>query len=297
MTDKFYTKASTARILLQAVDLSGYDLIVEPSAGAGAISLPLQEILARQNRSVPVLAVDIAPDHDSIQQCDFLRDTLAPVQQAHRCLMIGNPPFGRGKTPLAVQFFNRAAGYASVQTIAFIVPRSFRKDSVQDRLDRWFHLTKEVEIPRNSFTFQGRSYPVYCVIQVWQRRPEPRVRAVQHRCNGKYQFLPESALPAENVIVIKRVGTRAGHCWFMPRLSQESGYSAGAHFFVQSLSIPVETMFLKVQKVCWSRNNTMGQPSLTKNEVIRELNRITQSSCDEEPHLHFVSPGNGLVDE
>ncbi len=281
MTDKFYTKPATVKILLDSVDLFNYDLIVEPSAGAGAISLPISKILSGSPTAPNLIACDIVPDHDSILQMNFLHQPLPQVTQSQRCLMIGNPPFGRGKTPLAIAFFNRASSYASVQTIAFIVPKSFRKDSVQDRLDRHFHLTREVEIPRNSFTFQGKDFPVYCVIQIWDRLPTTRPLSIIHQPNRLfYQFLSGSSLPASNVLVIKRVGTRAGHCWRVDVLQKGGPHSAGAHFFVQSLHMPMELLEQELKQVTWSSENTLAQPSLTKNEVTQELNRITSSYAE-----------------
>ncbi len=276
MTDKFYTKPATVKILLDSVDLFTYDLIVEPSAGAGAISLPISKILSESLTAPNLIACDIVPEHQSIQQMNFLHQALPQVSQSQRCLMIGNPPFGRGKTPLAIAFFNRSASYASVQTIAFIVPKSFRKDSVQDRLDRHFYLTREVEIPRNSFTFQGKDFPVYCVIQIWDRSSTTRPLSIVHQPNRLYyQFLSGNSLPASNVLVIKRVGTRAGHCWRVDVLHKGGPHSAGAHFFVQSLQMPIELLEQELKQVTWSSENTLAQPSLTKNEVTRELNRIT----------------------
>ncbi len=284
MTDKFYTKPATVRILLDSLDLFTYDLIVEPSAGAGAISLPISKILSGSPTAPNLIACDIVPDHDSILQMNFLQQSLSQVNQSQRCLMIGNPPFGRGKTPLAIAFFNRASSYASVQTIAFIVPKSFRKDSVQDRLDRHFHLTREVEIPRNSFKFQGKDFPVYCVIQIWDRSPiTTRLRplSIIHQPNRLYyQFLSGSSLPASNVLIIKRVGTRAGHCWRVDVLHKGGPHSAGAHFFVKSLQMPMELLEQELKQVTWSSENTLAQPSLTKNEVTRELNRITSSYAE-----------------
>ncbi len=281
MTDKFYTKPATVRILLDSVNLFTYDLIVEPSAGAGAISLPISKILSESPTAPNLIACDIVPDHDTILQMNFLKQPLPQVTQSQRCLMIGNPPFGRGKTPLAIAFFNRAASYGSVQTIAFIVPKSFRKDSVQDRLDRHFHLTREVEIPRNSFTFQGKDFPVYCVIQIWDRSMIPRPLSTVHQPNRLYyQFLSGSSLPASNVLIIKRVGTRAGHCWRVDVLQKGGPHSAGAHFFVKSLQMPIELLEQQVKQVTWSSENTLAQPSLTKNEVTRELNRITATYAE-----------------
>jgi hypothetical protein len=56
---------------------------------------------------------------------------------------ISNPPFGRNNS-LSIPFFNRAAEHS--EFIAFIVPRSWRKWSVLNRLDRRFHLVSDKDL-------------------------------------------------------------------------------------------------------------------------------------------------------
>ena len=66
MADKYYTKPEAVKILLSTVRLESYDIIVEPSAGSGNISLEI----AKQH--YPVVAIDIEPEHPSIERLDFL---------------------------------------------------------------------------------------------------------------------------------------------------------------------------------------------------------------------------------
>ena len=128
--DKFYTKDVVARQCIRFFESStGIDFatsesdIIEPSAGAGAFL---------DHLPTTALAYDLAPEDPRVQCQDFLdlnRDTPA--------IVIGNPPFGKASR-LAVKFFNHAARFAS--HIAFIVPRTFEKASIQNRLDRSFRL-------------------------------------------------------------------------------------------------------------------------------------------------------------
>ena len=80
------------------------------------------------------------------------------------CLTIGNPPFGKNSN-LAINFFNKAAQYSDV--IAFILPKTFLKSSIINKLDLKFHKVYEMNIPEKSFTFRGIDYDVNCLFQIW----------------------------------------------------------------------------------------------------------------------------------
>jgi len=156
--DKFFTRPEVAneclRFLGSVIDPRAVDLWVEPSAGAGAFlnSLPINKI-----------GLDIDPprgSEHSIEKMDFLT-WRGPT--SGNVATVGNPPFGKNSA-LAVKFFNHAATFSSV--IAFIVPRTFQKGSVWNRLHTSFHLRDELEIAPNSFTFLDDVYDVPCVFQI-----------------------------------------------------------------------------------------------------------------------------------
>ena len=99
---------------------------LEPGAGTGAFVDALARAGLRK-----VTAIDIEPYHPKVRHADFL-----DWQPNRRGLIaVGNPPFGRNNA-LSVPFFNHAA--TMCDTIAFIVPRSWRKWSVTNRLDMGF---------------------------------------------------------------------------------------------------------------------------------------------------------------
>lgn len=152
--DKFYTKTDLAKelyaITLKELNLTGDELFLEPSAGAGSFSKLLKN----------VHAYDIKPETDGVIAADFLTLELDETDY----ITIGNPPFG-SRCGLAIDFFEKAALHS--KAIAFVVPVTFLKWSVQKGLNSNFKLIYSEQLPEDSFTFQGNSYEVRCCFQIW----------------------------------------------------------------------------------------------------------------------------------
>lgn len=162
--DKFYTIPSCSKRCIDKVcelyDITNWDLIIEPSAGNGSF---LDQIPSKKK-----IGIDIMPEHPNIVRQDFFE--YAPPKNKKKILIIGNPPFGRVSS-LAVKFFNHAAQFATV--IAFLVPRTFRKISIQNKLDDRFHLVYDEEIPNTPCCFSPQMM-VKCCFQIWEKRPTRR---------------------------------------------------------------------------------------------------------------------------
>ena len=99
---------------------------------------------------------DIQPENEEISQLDYLnfnKDIVKhKIKENTNIHIIGNPPFGRGGSN-AIKFINKAAEFAD--TIAFILPRSFRKESRQRRVDKNFWLIKDIDLFEEScFIFE-----------------------------------------------------------------------------------------------------------------------------------------------
>ena len=58
-------------------------------------------------------------------------------------ITITNPPFGRNHS-LSIPFFNKCADISNY--IGFIIPKSWRKWSILNRLDRRFHLIHDEDL-------------------------------------------------------------------------------------------------------------------------------------------------------
>lgn len=153
--DKFYTQGEVAQkcyeFLTSKLPEVKDKIFLEPSAGAGAF-LPFL------NKYV---ALDILPENnDNIQQQDFLQYD----SDYKNFITIGNPPFG-SRSKLATDFFNHAAKFSDV--IAFIVPVSFMKWSVQKNLNSNFKLIDYFYLDLESFTADGKPFGVRTVFQIW----------------------------------------------------------------------------------------------------------------------------------
>lgn len=209
--DRFYTIPSVAQ---HCIDIVGsrfpwmaWDLVVEPSAGNGSFSLRLP---------VPSVAMDLSPEDPSIALQDFF--TYTPPSTAKNILVIGNPPFGRISS-LAIKFFQHAAQWANV--IAFILPRTFRRVSVQNRLPLHFHLEHDEDIPVEPCSFTP-PMKAKCCFQIWKRREVARPFIPLATEHVDWDFVPFGAMdergqptppPAQQVdFAIRAYG---GECGFV----------------------------------------------------------------------------------
>ena len=168
--EQYYTPAELAERLMAEVEKLVPDLakrtVIEPAGGTGAF------IQAAQNRGVTeFLSFDIEPKHSLVKRADFLHQKI----KAKDALTISNPPFGRNNS-LSIPFFNKAAEHS--EFICFIVPRSWRKWSVINRLDRRFHLVADHDILVDYVDESGerlsKRTSLSTCFQIWQRRSELR---------------------------------------------------------------------------------------------------------------------------
>lgn len=149
--DKFYTKPEVAVECYESI--SHYPLrFVELTAGDGSFS-SLTECDA----------YDLAPEAEGIKQQDAF--DWAPTED---CIVFGNPPFGTSSS-LAISLFNHIAQFDKVKAIAWIIPRSWRRWSIQKRLSSGYDIVIDKTLPRNSFLLDGKDYSVGCCWQVWSR--------------------------------------------------------------------------------------------------------------------------------
>jgi uncharacterized C2H2 Zn-finger protein len=177
--DKFYTLPKYSKICIDKVielyDITKLDLIIEPSAGNGSF--------LNQIPSDNKIGIDISPEQTNIIKQDFFE--YYPPTNKTNILVIGNPPFGRVSS-LAIKFFNHAAKWANV--IAFIIPRTFRKISVQNKLDEMYHLVYDEEIPNKPCCFSPPMM-VKCCFQIWEKMQIKRQIIDMPTTHVDWQFL------------------------------------------------------------------------------------------------------------
>ena len=144
---------------------------VEPAGGTGSF------ILAAKMCGIDkVKSWDIEPKNSGIVKGNFLEQNLSII--ARPLIVFGNPPFGRNNS-LAVKFFNHASEHADV--IAFLVPRSWRKWSVHNKLDKRFELVSDIDVDVNfvdegEAVINGGKNTLKTCYQVWKRLPSTVLR-------------------------------------------------------------------------------------------------------------------------
>lgn len=260
--DKFYTVPSVAKECLDKIEerfpWNTWDSIVEPSAGNGSFFLQIP--------SPNKIGLDIAPEHPQIQQQDFFSYHQNPGQ---RCLVVGNPPFGKISS-LAMRFFNHAASFASV--IAFIVPRTFRRVSMQNKLDASFHLLFDMDIPLHPCAF---SPPMMakCCFQIWERKPIRRIIIDLALSHPHWEFLPYGPIDAEGQptpptnadFAIRAYGGACGEL----RDTNLQGLRPKSWHWIRAI-LPKELLMQRFQALDYSLSeNTARQNSIGRGELVR----------------------------
>jgi hypothetical protein len=254
-SDQFFTRTQVAQDFADWVKsqpfYSAVERIIEPAAGA--------QDLARHFPGIETY--DLKPMSADIVQQDFLT---SQHQQGPRTLVVMNPPFGP-RSSLALAFFNHAATFADY--IAQIVPRTFRRPSVQGRLDQQWHLVDERMLPRNSFYLPAegpeRGYNVPAVAQIWQRRDTARPQVPEHTMPNDVHFVRA----AEADMAFRRKGRRAGDV-----VTQGIEHTNPNSFFYIKTTPERIRQF---QTIPWREygNDVMGARSISQADIARALNR------------------------
>ena len=166
--DKYYTSKSTVNkcidLIKEKINIRENDLCIEPSAGDGAFINGIKSLFENYK------FYDLEPENSEVIKQDYLEYTMIETK-FNKIHVIGNPPFGR-QSSLAIKFIKKSAGYCD--SISFILPKSFKKDSLKKHFPLHFHLECEYDIPKNSFIVDGQSYDVPCVFQIWIKKKTQR---------------------------------------------------------------------------------------------------------------------------
>jgi hypothetical protein len=172
--EQYYTPNNLAISLVSTlvktiVDKSGTfflegeaSLWIEPAGGTGNF------VRAAYNYGYSVWSCDIEPKYKGIEKKDFLTVDLAGLEKTN-VVVFGNPPFGRNNS-LSVKFFNHSAEVADY--IAFIVPRSWRKWSVINKLDDRFECVYDLDLSHNYVDDEGVEFKggsLKTCFQIWKR--------------------------------------------------------------------------------------------------------------------------------
>jgi len=251
--DQFFTNSDVVDRCLGTIDFDDYDIVIEPSAGDGAF---YNKITCHK------IGIDLDPKTEGLIQQDYLKfDRFMFTDK--KILVIGNPPFGKNSS-LAVKFFNHSAIFAD--TIAFILPRTFRKSSIINRLNENFNLTFENILPKKSFHLPDKKiYNVPCVWQIWKKgNIRQRINVIREHKDFRFVKNKEDA-----DFLFQRVGGKAG--WTHKDFTK----SWRSHFYIAAN----DSIYQIMKNMNWDKDSpkfdTAGNPSITKDELIKKYELCT----------------------
>jgi len=174
--EQFYTTPEAVRLCIEEVSKHvalKERVILEPAGGTGEFIKGFINYGIGENK---IISYDIEPKHPLVKQGDFL--TIGP-EEFKGAICITNPPFGRASS-LSKKFFNHAA--ESCDVIGFLIPKSWRKWSVINSLNKNFDLISETVMPLNCFYTPEKKVSTKGVLQtlfqVWRRIPKPRDKII-----------------------------------------------------------------------------------------------------------------------
>lgn len=262
--DKFYTIDSVVKECCQQVSQNliidpKNDLIIEPSAGCGAFIQTIKTLCEN------TMFYDIEPESPLITKCDFLQTNLTESQKTHykSIHVIGNPPFGR-QSSLAIKFIKHATKFCD--SLSFILPKSFKKDSMKKKIPLDFHCIFEEDIRQNAFTRNNNPFHVPCIFQIWKKMPFPRILPPVMKPLG-FQFVKKHEFPD---ISFRRVGVNAGKID-----SEITTKSTQSHYFIKFTNELTDQKKEQLKQIQFkSSENTVGPKSISKQELIKEFNTL-----------------------
>jgi hypothetical protein len=178
--------------------------------------------------------------------------------------VIGNPPFGR-QSSMAINFIKKSAEFCD--SISFILPKSFKKESLKAHFPLSFHLIIETELPENSFLVEGKEHDVPCVFQIWQKKSEERIKKEKLKPIN-FKFVNKSE---PHDISFRRVGVYAGKID-----TETTDKSVQSHYFIKFTKKINKEVFNALNNITFDTNNTVGPKSISKQELMEKYNPILQ---------------------
>ena len=262
--DKYYTKPNIVtwclNFIKQHLNIKTTDIIIEPSAGNGSFIHGIKELTDNYQ------FFDLEPDNEEITKLDYLQFnyyTAITRTSSNMVHIIGNPPFGR-QSSMAIKFIKKSCEFCN--SISFILPKSFKKDSLKKTFPLHFHLIFEIDLPINSFLVDGIEHDVPCVFQIWEKKDVERI-VCEKLEPAHFIFVTKENDPD---ISFRRVGVNAG--------SIDTNIitkSIQSHYFIKFTNgKSVDENISKLSTVAFDFNNTVGPKSISKQELIFKFNPL-----------------------
>lgn len=168
-------------------------------------------------------------------------------------LVIGNPPYGKNAS-LALKFLNHSRNLSN--NIYFVLPRTFRKPSVVNRVDVYLALQSDRDVSDDQFPGT-----ISACHQHWQVSTTARPIIATLTTHEDFEFVDKSHAD----VALGRVG--GGPCGKV--FTDFQSRSANSHYFLKVKNSAVIDRLRSLEKVFrQSASQTVGCPSLSKHDLI-----------------------------
>lgn len=256
--DKYYTKTNIVTQCLdkikEHIEIQQNDLIIEPSAGNGAFITGIKQLTSNYK------FYDIMPENPEIEMQDYLDLDSNFAKNFENIHCIGNPPFGR-QSSIAIKFIKKSCEFCN--TLSFILPKSFKKDSLKKTFPLQFHLLFEMDLPYKSFLVDGTEHDVPCIFQIWAKKDYDREQTEKLEPTN-FVFVKKTETPD---ISFRRVGVNAGN--IDTNINEKSEQS---HYFIKfTNNKTINENIEQLSKIQFNFNNTVGPKSISKQELMKEF--------------------------
>jgi predicted RNA methylase len=263
--DKYYTKNNIVDLCIKSIKtyikINNNDLIIEPSAGNGSF---IKSIKMLTNNYI---FYDLEPENNEIIKQDYLLFNFLELKENYNNIhIIGNPPFGR-QSSLAIKFIKKSCEFCN--TISFILPKSFRKESLKKTFPLNFHLIFETDLPDKSFLVNNIEHNVPCIFQIWEKKNNNRV--VFEKLNPlNFIFVEKTKNPD---ISFRRVGVNA------VKIDKNiENKSIQSHYFIKfTNNKSTDDNIKQLSEIIFDFNNTVGPKSISKQELIHKFNPLLEN--------------------
>ena len=195
ISDAYFTSTTSAEfcrsILKERNWVSPNSVTLEPCCGNGSLLSGLPG---------KILCSDL---HDYGVGATIENYLEAPPKECN--LIFTNPPFGRAGS-LALEFLKKAT--TECNRVAFILPASFRKISLLDRVPATHSLVADYVLPSQSYLLpDGSTRIVQTTFQLWERSLAPRPKLVKI---APYQTYTKRVPANEAEFAFRTQGSSAG---------------------------------------------------------------------------------------
>lgn len=212
--EQYYTPEDTALKLLETflaeVKVDSEALWVEPAGGSGSF---VKNLIKKGVKEDFIYSVDVEPKHPLVKKGNFLTESKIPPGFS-QVLCLTNPPFGRNNS-LSIPFFKKLS--KSCDYIGFIVSKSWRKFSVQNRLPLNAELIYDEELKINYVDEDGKPISkskgnLNTVFQIWKihKTPEGEPLKVRDKVIAEDRGYIKATSPSDADVCLTIFGYNSG---------------------------------------------------------------------------------------